>query len=403
MSGYLGVPPGSLVAVDLPPGPAWQDVLVDLWAEQHPIMPLDRRLTTRDRRRLADLARPAALIDEHGTTLFADPARNTTESLALVVTTAGTGGRPKLVELTRKSVGTAVGLSFAALGPAVGQIALDPSEPWVSCLTPAHVGGLLVLLRGLIFGSPVTVLERFDVGTLVDLAPPGAHVALVPALLRRLVASNVDLSRFGLLLVGGAAVDDELRIETVARGARVVTTYGLTETCGGIAYDGRLFDDAQARIAADDLGMIELRSPTLMDGYRADPSATANAFTIDGWLRTGDAGAIDDDGRLTVHGRTDDAIRTGAETVWPQEVESVLEDHLKVADVAVAGKPDPDWGQHVTAFVVPTDPEDPPTIDELRDYAAARVARFKAPKELVLLKELPRTPGGKLRRNALQG
>ncbi len=398
MSGYLGVAPGSLVAVDLPPGPAWRDILVELWAEQHPILPLDRRLSDRERRAIVDLARPAAVVDERETTVFADPPRNSTADLALVVPTSGTGGRPKLVELTRQAVGTAVGLSFAALGPALGQIALDPSEPWVCCLTPAHIGGLLVLLRGLIFGSPVTVLERFDVGMLVDRAPPGAHVALVPQMLRQLIASNVDLARLGVLLVGGAAVDPEQAGAARDRGARVVTTYGLTESCGGIAYDGRLFDETRARIAD---GAIELRGPTVMEGYRADPTATANAFTLDGWLRTDDAGAIDDRGLLEVFGRTDDAIRTGAETVWPQEVEPALQDHPKVAEVAVAGRPDPEWGHHVAAFVVPTDPHDPPTLEDLRIHASERIARFKVPRELVLLEALPRTAGGKLRRGAL--
>jgi O-succinylbenzoic acid--CoA ligase len=387
-----------LVAVDLPPGAAWRDVLVDLWAAQHPILPLDRRLSDRERRTIVDLARPAAVIDERETTVFPDPGRNATEDLALVVPTSGTAGRPKLVELTRHAVGTAVGLSFASLGSEVGQTVLDPSEPWVSCLTPAHMGGLLVLLRGLIFGSPVTVLDRFDVGTLLDQAPPGAHVALVPPLLRRLVASNADLTRFGVLLVGGAGVDAGLAAAARERGVRLVTTYGLTESCGGIAYDGRLFDETEVRVVD---GAIELRGPTLMEGYRADPAATANAFSIDGWLRTGDAGALADDGTLTVFGRSDDAIRTGAETVWPEEVEVALQDHPKVAEVAVAGRPDSEWGQHITAFVVPVDPSDPPTLEELRDHASERIARFKFPRVLMLLETLPRTVGGKLRRGAL--
>ena len=135
------------------------------------------------------------------------------------------------------------------------------------------------------------------------------------------------------------------------RGGRTVSTYGLTETCGGIAYDGRLFDGTRARIAAE--GGIELHGPTIMEGYRHDPAATADAFTLDGWLRTGDAGEVELDGPLRVDGRSDEAIRTGAETVWPQEVEVALRDHPKVMDVAVAGRPHPEWGQQVVAFVVP--------------------------------------------------
>ena len=400
MSRYLGASSEVLVAVDLPPGPAWLDVLWDLWTEGVSFLPLDRRLTDRERRAVVELARPACIISEGDEVLFADPAPIDAEQAAIVVATSGTAGAPKLVELSRAAVSAAVGLSFGALGESVGQVALDPSEPWASCLTPAHVGGLLVLLRRLIFASPVTVLEGFDAATLIEQAPAGAHVALVPAMLRRLVEVDADLSALGVLLVGGGAVDPELGAAAAHLGGRVVTTYGLTETCGGIAYDGRLFEDTQARVAE---GQIELHGPTLMGGYRHDPAATAAAFTLDGWLRTGDVGVIGDDGLVTVHGRMDELIRTGAETVWPQEVEPVLRDHPKVIDVAVAGRPDPEWGELVVAFVVAAREDDPPTLEELRDHVSERIARFKAPKHLVLVEGLPRTASGKLRRGALPG
>ena len=140
----------------------------------------------------------------------------------------------------------------------------------------------------------------------------------------------------------------------------------------------------------------------MMRGYLGDPAATAAAFTLDGWLRTGDAGSIGDDGLVTVAGRLDERIRTGAETVWPQEVEAALRDHPGVAEVAVAGRPDSDWGEHVVAFVVPASIDGPPTLEDLRDHAAERIARFKAPRELVLLPELPRTASGKVRRTDLR-
>jgi len=400
VSRYLGASPEVLVAVDLPPGPVWLDVLWDLWTEGVSFLPLDRRLTERERRAVVELARPACIISEGDEVLFADPAPIDAEQAAIVVATSGTAGAPKLVELSRAAASSAVGLSFGALGESVGQVALDPSEPWVACLTPAHVGGLLVLLRRLIFASPVTVLEGFDSATLIERAPDGAHVALVPAMLRRLVEVDADLSTLGVLLVGGGAVDPELGAAASRLGGRVVTTYGLTETCGGIAYDGRLFEDTRARVAG---GQVELHGPTLMGGYRHDPAATAAAFTLDGWLRTGDAGVIGDDGHLSVYGRMDEAIRTGAETVWPQEVEPVLRDHPKVIDVAVAGRPDPEWGELVVAFVVAAREDDPPTLEELRDHVSERIARFKAPKHLVLVEGLPRTASGKLRRGALPG
>lgn len=400
MSRFLGASPGVLVAVDLPPGPAWLEVLLDLWSDGVSFLPLDRRLSDHERRAVVELAQPVSIISEGDEVMFADPAPIDPEQAAIVVATSGTAGAPKLVELSRAAVSAAVGLSSGALGPSVGRAALDTDEPWVACLTPAHVGGLLVLLRRLIFATPVTVLEGFDAATLIEQAPAGAHVALVPAMLRRLAEIDADLSKFGVLLVGGGALDPEVRDAAARLGGRVVATYGLTETCGGIAYDGHLFEHTQARVAA---GQIELHGPILMGGYRHDPVGTAAAFTLDGWLRTGDAGAIDDLGLLTVQGRMDEAIRTGAETVWPQEVERALRDHPKVADLAVAGRSDPEWGERVVAFVVTEQGEHPPTLEELRAHASERIARFKAPKDLVLMPELPRTASGKLRRGALPG
>ena len=178
-----------------------------------------------------------------------------------------------------------------------------------------------------------------------------------------------------------------------------MSSYGLTETCGGVVYDGTPFAGTRARIAVD--GGVELYGPTLMEGYRRDPAATSVAFTLDGWLRTGDAGELADDGRLRVFGRLDEAIRTGAETVWPQEVEAAIGDHPKVKDVAAGGTPHPEWGRQVVAFVVPADAEDPPTLDELRAHAAERMPRFKMPRAIVVVEATPRTPSGKIRRSAL--
>ena len=138
-----------------------------------------------------------------------------------------------------------------------------------------------------------------------------------------------------------------------------------------------------------------------MEGYRLDPAATGAAFTTDGWLRTGDVGTIDDEGHLSVQGRADHVIRTGGEKVWPEEVERALSSHPKVGDVAVAGSPDPEWGSHVRALVVPARPEDPPSLEELRAHGAERLARFKLPRELRLVEEIPRTSTGKVRRGAL--
>jgi O-succinylbenzoic acid--CoA ligase len=391
--------PGELVAVDMPRGPAWFDVVVHLWNSGVAILPLDDRLSAAEHRRIVELARPTWVLHESGAEVFAGAPVE--PGVAAIVATSGAGGAPKLAELSREAMVAAVTASASALGVAT-------SDPWVACLSPAHIGGLLVMLRGAVLGNPVVVHERFDAERLVAEGPDGAHVSLVPTMLRRLVEVGANLSRFGVLLVGGDAIDPDLAESAARSGGRVVGTYGLTETCGGVVYDGRLLDGSRVRFdgpkgepEGEPMGGIELSGPTLMEGYRFDPAATGDSFTTDGWLRTGDAGHVSEDDLLRVDGRLDDMIRSGAEKVWPQEVERALRSHPKVGDVAVAGRPHPEWGQQVVAFVVPRVIDDPPTLKDMREHASELIAPYKAPRELMLVPELPRTASGKLHRSAL--
>jgi o-succinylbenzoate---CoA ligase len=380
---------GELIAYALPPGDIWLEILAAHASSGASFLPIDVRLSDREQRTVIERARPALLVTPDDEVLFADPAPIDPDRAWAVVATSGVSGRPKLAELPRTALGAAVAGSLTALDASA-------FDPWVACLSPAHMGGLLVLLRGALAGAPVDVL---DGSRLVTEAPDDAHVALVPTMLRRLVANAQDLSRLGVLLVGGSSLDPALRDAAARLGARVVTTYGLTESCGGVVYDGIPFDGTDVRISST--GEIELTGSTVMEGYRSDPAATAGAFTVDGWLKTGDLGELDPEGRLVVHGRSDDAIRSGAETVWPDEVEAALRSYPGVADVAVTGAADHDWGQRVVAWVVPADRALPPTLDALREHCRERLARFKAPRELIIVDALPRTPSGKLRRSAV--
>jgi O-succinylbenzoic acid--CoA ligase len=255
------------------------------------------------------------------------------------------------------------------------------------------------LLRAEVGGAEVEVMDGFEPGPVAGARERGAHVSVVPTMVHRLLESGAGLGPGGVVLVGGAALAPDLRIRAEAEGARVVQTYGLTESCGGVVYDGEPFAGTEMRVGPSE--RIELLGPTLMEGYRHDAAATGAAFDTQGWLRTGDAGSLDEDGRLLVRGRLDDAILTGAETVWPDEVERVLLLHQKVREVVIAGRPHPEWGQQVVAFVVAASIEDPPTLSELRAWCADQVASFKAPRALTLLSEIPKTVSGKVRRSAL--
>ncbi len=379
---------GDLVAVVEPPGPDWIALIADAWDRGAAVLPLDARLPSSERADIVRLARPTMVLDGGAWTRIRDGV--SADGLALVVHTSGTAGVPKLVEFERPSIDAAVASSSLALGA-------TSRDRWVCCLPVAHVGGLLVLLRAILLGAPVVVHERFETAAIAS--TEADFVSVVPTMLRRLLDDGVDLSAFRAMLVGGAALEDDLRARATDVGATLVETYGLTETCGGVVYDGRPLPGTEVRVA--DGSGIELRGPTLMRGYRLDPDRTAAAFAEDGWLRPGDAGAIEPDGTLRVFGRVDDLINSGGEKVWPQEVEAALVTHPAVADVAVAGAPDPSWGQRVVAFVVPADPDRPPALEHLRDHASTTVARFKAPHEIVLVDRLPRTASGKVRRAGL--
>jgi o-succinylbenzoate---CoA ligase len=379
---------GDLVAVPTALGPLWLGLIGHAWEARAALLPVDGRLSEPERTSLLERARPTVVIE--GTRRSTRPVsgRPVSAETAFVFRTSGTAGEPKLVGLSRDAVRYAVTASNTLLGATRNDI-------WLSCLPPAHVGGMLVLLRAVFLGTRIDVLERFDPSKVAQRAQ---FVSLVPTMLGRLLDAGVDLSSYRAILVGGGGMPSGLRTRAHAAGARVVETYGLTETCGGVVYDGAAFPGTRFRIED---GLIELSGPSLMTAYLDDPLATAGAFTDDGWLRTGDGGRIDERGALHVLGRADDLIDSGGEKVWPQEVEAALATHLGVADVAVAGRTDPQLGTRVVAFVVPADRSAPPTLDELRDHAASTIARFKAPRELVLLDALPRTASGKVRRSAL--
>jgi O-succinylbenzoic acid--CoA ligase len=198
--------------------------------------------------------------------------------------------------------------------------------------------------------------------------------------------ARIDPSLFRVVVLGGARAPAH-----VPPNAHV--TYGLTETGGGIVYDGVPLEGVEVDVVD---GQVRLRGPMLLRAYRdgTDPR------TPDGWLPTGDIGRLLPDGRLHVDGRAGDLIVTGGENVWPEPVEAIIGSHPAVRDVAVAGLDDPEWGQRVTAWIV-TD-GDPPSLAEVRELVTGQLPAFCAPKELRRVDRLPRTALGKVQRYHLR-
>lgn len=381
-----GLRPGDLVAVAIPPGEAWIPLLQAIWDAGAAVLPVDHRLPASVADDLVRRARPAMLITSSGPVRL-DASAPAGSDVGAVVATSGTTGTPRLVELTRHAIAAAVRSSASVLGATA-------SDPWLCCIPVAHIGGLLVLLRHTVLGAPVSVHPGFSIEAVRDEAA-ARFVSVVPAQLRRLFDADVDCTRFRAMLVGGASLPPELAHEAAERGVNIVTTYGLTESCGGVLYNGRPLPGTAVRVQQGD--EVQLTGSTLMSGYRFDADATSSAFTSDGWLRTRDSGTIES-GVLVVHGRLDDVIVTGGEKVWPHDVESALAAHPLVAEVAVHGEADADWGQRVVAVVVPRDGGRPPAVDTLREHVAQRLPRYMAPREVIIVDSLARTALGKVRR-----
>jgi o-succinylbenzoate---CoA ligase len=381
----------ALVAIALP-RPAAARAVVAAWEAGEAVLPLDPGAPAAELKGILAVARPTHLLDGDGRRRL--PGGEAAEAgLAAVVATSGTSDAPKVVELGADAVRWSALATSAALGA-------GPGDRWLCCLPVHGVAGLAVVARAWHTGLPLEVHERFDLDAVRQAAGRATLVSLVPAMLRRLLAAGDEAARFRRVLLGGGPVPADLADGAAGRGVGLVRTYGLTETFGGMVHDGHPLDGAEVRIGGDPEGEVLVRGPMLFRRYRGDPGRTAAALS-DGWLATGDLGRLGPGGRLTVLGRADDLVISGGVNVHPDEVEAVLATHPAVAEAAVAGRPDPEWGSRVTAFVVPRDPASPPTLAELRAFTRERLAAAKAPRELVLVPALPRSPSGKLLRRLL--
>jgi O-succinylbenzoic acid--CoA ligase len=251
----------------------------------------------------------------------------------------------------------------------------------------------------------MTVHPSFELAAVAAAAgpagePPCTLVSLVPTMLARLIDAGAPLRRFRRVLLGGAPTTPSLRQRAASAGVRINTTYGLSETCGGCVHDGEPLRGVELSFSAE--GEILVRGAMVMRGYHRDAAATEGAFTPDGWLRTGDLGRLDADGRLRVIDRLKDLVITGGVKVSPAAVEGVLAEHPLVHDVGVVGQPDDEWGERVVACVVPRSPFERPTLEDLRRFAADRLTAPELPRQLRYVESVPRSSSGKVLRRELR-
>lgn len=379
-----------LIAVQLPPSAAFLAATEQIWDQGNIVLPLSPRLPQ---------PRLASLLDHFGASELWDASGQHSVDVGVNVTaptmlqagdaavmlTSGTTGTPKGVIHTHHSIEIAAEITARATET-------TQASRWVCCLPVNHVGGFSVITRARHRGAAIELLDSPTTGQLdAAVERGGTHVSLVPALFDR-----IDPAEWQLILTGGSQSPSN-------RPDNVIATYGLTETFGGVVYNGCALEGVELRIVTNSAGqgVVALRTPTIGRGYLIGRDVLS-LTDDDGWFHTTDLGSLDDDNLLTIHGRADDVIITGGENVWPDPVEAALEQLPEIEAAAVVGLPSSTWGEEVTAVVVPHTNADRVNLDELQERLGHTLARHEIPRALVIVDELPRTDIGKLQRSVVK-
>jgi O-succinylbenzoic acid--CoA ligase len=374
-------------------GAAVARAAVAAWDAGEAVLPVDPAAPEAAIRDLVARVRPTHIVDADGHRRANADGVPVAAGTAAVISTSGTTGTPKAVELTT------AGMHAMGRGYSDGLDATS-ADRWLACLPMHHVAALAIIGRAWVTGVPWTAHDSFDLDAVARSARDEGTtiVSLVPTALRRLLDARAPLHEYRRVVLGGAPTPPALRARAEDAGVTVVDAYGLTETWGGFALDGAPIAGAAARRAADD--EILVRGAMVMRGYRFAPAATRAALDADGWFHTGDIGTIDDGGRVTVVDRKKDLVITGGVNVSPTRVEAVLARHPAITDVCVIGAADDEWGERVVAVCVTTNTT--VTLDELRAFARDQLPAAHLPRELRVVDAIPRTGGGKPLRRLLR-
>jgi O-succinylbenzoic acid--CoA ligase len=310
---------------------------------------------------------------------------------AAVVATSGSTGKPKGVVLSRSAIAASVSATHVRLG--------GPGA-WVLAIPAHYVAGLMVVARTVLARTALrrVATDLSDLPSAAGQLTGRRYLSLIPTQLVRACADPLlseVLSDFDVVLLGGAAADPRLLAQARDRGITVVTTYGMSETCGGCVYDGAALDTVEVDLEPD-TGRILLGGPTLFSGYRLRPDLTERAFDR-GFFVTQDRGRWRR-GRLEVAGRLDDIVVSGGVNVDLGAVERAAQawPGLNGAEIAVVGIPHVEWGTQVVAVT-----DGSGSVDELRRYLRRAMPVMAAPRRVARVNALPRTSGGKIDRQRL--
>jgi long-chain acyl-CoA synthetase len=357
-----------------------------------------------------------------------DPGHESaTDDVCFQFYSSGTTGRPKGVMLTNDNLF----FSFESSNLTFG---FGPRSTNLVVMPLFHVGGGAWALLGLFNGVPNVLLREVDPAEIISLITVHGitHAVLVPVVIQLMLAdpsiSDADLSSLKLIVYGASPISESVLVNAIETfGCDFIQAYGMTETTGGCVVllpedhdpkgpnshrlqsagkagpgtEIRVVDTADLRdIPPGGVGEILIRSRRNTKGYWNMPDATAEAILSGGWLRTGDAGSLDEDGYLYIHDRVKDMVITGGENVYPAEVENALMSHEGIADVAIVGVPDERWGETPKAFVVRADQE--VTEPDIIAYARGQLAHYKCPTSVEFVDALPRNASGKVLKKELR-